>query len=279
MGEIINQGERTLRWQGGIAYAGGDGIAEFLNIEEIHQRYNQMELANEVGYCFQIENLLCTHNLFSLEESAPPQISPEDSMAEKHQKIRELEKNGQSLTLEIYSWDLNFNEYNPSWVKRGNVLLFNHGGESYLPLIYPYLTSGTVKLLSKNSKIGFKINGNLGLNDYIVFSCDWTQTITYESRPVANLPNTRNFGAEVNSVPKLICPSEITRGIFWAQNSGKERIYLYWGLSGSGLNPDTAIYIEPGGHASYESSAYRLGQPIWVATASGISYIQGMEAF
>ena len=279
MGEIINQGEKNLRWQGLIAYAGGDGITEFLNIEELNQPYVGMEATNYVGYCFQIENLLCTYNLFSLDEVPPPAISPEDSMAEKNAKIRELEKTAPHLDLGIYSWELNFNEYYPSWVKKASVPLMNHGGESYLPLTYPFLTSSVVKLLRKDSKLGFKLEGNLGLNDYIILSCDWTQTITYDAKPIEELANTRNFGMEISAIPQLICASQPTRGLIWLQNSGEERIYLYWGLSGAGINPQTAIFIEPGGHVAYESARYRLPQPIWGATASGASYIQGMEAF
>lgn len=280
MGEIINQGERTVRLQGNYS-TGGDphGFVTFLDVDEFVAPYRSLESSNYVGYAFQVENLLCTYFLPSLDLAPVPALSPEDSMAERHMKVLEINKSFPSKKLQIYSWDVNFNEYLPSWVKKGEVFLQNQDAESYLPLLTPYLTIGDCKLLSTNSKIGFKISEELAINDYVILSADWTQRITYTPLPIEELAQTRNFGFEINTNPTLICPSNLTRGLIWIQNSGTERIYLYWGVSALGLNTDTAVFIEPGGHASYEAARYRLPQPIWAATAQGTSYIQGMEAF
>lgn len=262
-----------------------------LDAAEVHQPYEELESTHFVSYQFQMESFDITVDLPSKPIAPIPAISPEDTKAEKAQKVYEIEKAFPKMGLELYF------DHGTGWKRRALVPVQNRGAEYYASLLYPYLGSSKILLMSKISKLGIKMiplftgtqqHGTLEFNDYIVLSGTWSQSVSLIPKLTEHLELTRSVGINVGAEGiTQIAPYRPTRGLIWLQNSGQYRVYISFNADTSVLmavdsNQEwtpSGIYLEPGAYCAYESLKYNLPQPIYARALEGNSRLDGMEAY
>lgn len=115
----------------------------------------------------EITSVHTSYALPSFAATPPPQIAPEDTVAEQDLEIVRLQNAYPKVGLVIHVDD------GSGWVAKAEEILQNYRRQSQLPLLYPYLVDNPNKSfeIGLNQRIGLQIkayqNGLLSQNDFV----------------------------------------------------------------------------------------------------------------
>lgn len=248
-------------------------LPELVDLEDINAYYNW-------GLKFQIESLRATYWLAgSLTKVDYANIYPEDSQSARINKLIDQE-NVHRLGVQT------IRKQGASSQSLSRQLFQNLGREQQKEMLNPYITRGSVKLLSylKSTGVGdilaYKLNdyGN-GLikqyTDYIQIEADCTYYFTGYARESINTIS-NSYGGEVTTTPRLLLPANNRRVKLNMVNVGTNTVSFHYGDQ-AGLVIGSTLQLEPGGSSWNDEGFFIDRGPLWVVCHEGTTNIVGKE--
>lgn len=220
---------------------------------------------------FFLESLRLSVNLPSFPKAKYPITFPDDSTAERAQKLMQVEEQYPKCGLAF----LRKKASDAEWMKLSTINLQNRGRESHIPIIVPYLSINQLKILSRNDQLAIqKIDygeGSIGHGliidnralDYVQIEGEYRFDIDIEyaaTRP--HITNQRKL--QVSNIPQILLPSNRVRAYFEIQNQSTSATLLY-GFGENSAVLASGFRLRPGEmYHPFNTNGYIPTESIWV---------------
>lgn len=187
-----------------------------------------------------IESLRATVYLPSFTRADFPSTFPEDSAAERAQKLLSVENKFPKVGLGLYRKKVS----DSNWKRLGMIVLQNRGRESQLSILIPYLTVNQVKLLSRDDQLGVSCidlgdgvigNGEIVNNrdlDLVQLEGEYRIDIDADDTLPRPMFLQRKIERDVNLSAVELLNDNPRRAYFEVQNQGEYPFKLSYGQSG-----------------------------------------------
>ncbi|MEL7038660.1 MAG: hypothetical protein AAFO04_24055 [Cyanobacteria bacterium J06592_8] len=202
-----------------------------------------------------IESIRLDVYLPSFTKAPFPEIYPEMSAAEKNVELMKTEQKAPKTGLAFYRWA------NNSWHYLSEIVLQNRGRRTQIPVIIPYFTTNEIKILGRNSKIGYQVvdygNGTIGNGDITSFQPfdkvqiegDWRIEVE-EINLRRNTSISQQKTVTIGKTGAQILDSNLYRASWEIQNQdASESVYFYFASNASSgqfiLQPLAVAYSQP----------------------------------
>jgi hypothetical protein len=201
-------------------------------------------------------------------------LFPEMNAAERMAVLQEIEENYPYVGLRFHA-----RKGNTGWNTIATARFNNKGRETSYPLVIPYLTVNSLKLLSPDDSLGISVinygHGVLGSGDYINLEGDFRFTLDLIEKPQiraigAGLPYGVDIGTAAPTPFRLANPN---RAILYATNTGNTPI---WIAGNSSVAIGSGIFLAPNGGGNLTEQT--LTGELWAIAEGANSRICGVEA-
>ena len=219
-------------------------------IVQVYELFNAADLVNDfvgnvdsrVKYSVGvfIESLRATVYLPSFTAADFPATYPEDSAAERANKLLTVEKRFPKVGLGLYRKKVSDN----NWKRLSLITLQNRGRESQLSILIPYLTVNQIKLLSRDDQLGVSCidlgdgvigNGEIVNNrslDFVQLEGEYRIDIDADDALPRPIFLQRKIERDVNLSAIELLNDNSRRAYFEVQNVGDHPFKLSYGLGG-----------------------------------------------
>lgn len=204
---------------------------------------------------FLLEYLQMDYYLPSKTSLPIPPIDDTDSDAGIQGQIREWQRKHTPARGYSVQWRIWRKINNGDWQIKAQDLIYNYDGQTYLPLITPYLVPDEVDLCSEDKKYGFSIQeGELGAGDRILLWGSYRGWRNYDRLPPP-IEGIREYagGKTVGQNPEIIMFGRDYRTELYLGNAGEGRLYFRFSDTLSSLDPGASPFLEPGESLSYSN--------------------------
>ena len=270
-----NQIENTRTFRRTITAADGTGIIQILSAADSFAEYAELSSQYILGRSFYLEAITAAIHLPSYQQAPYAELLPEMNAAQRMAVLNEIEENYPYVGFRIHARKGDSGPWNTISTARFN----NKGRETAYPLVIPYLTINSLKLLSPNDNLGVSIinygHGVLGSGDYINLEGDFRFTLDLIEKPQikaigAGLP----YGIDINgATPTKFRTANANRAILYATNTGNVPV---WIAGNSSVAIGSGIYLAPNGGGNLTEQT--LTGELWAIAEDGNSRICGVEA-
>ena len=231
-----------------------------------------------------VESIRLTIYLPSFIRAKFPETYPEDSAAERANKLLEVESQYPKCGLAFYRRQADHHD----WKKLGTVILQNRGRESQLSVLIPYLTTNQIKILNRKDRIGVSSidygDGHIGQGaiesnrdrDYVSVEGEYRIDIDTDSNLVPAVSLRKRISETISLSGRKLFDEELYRASFEIQNTGDNDIFIGYGSYGL-LNP---FIIKPG--QMYHPPSFRglcVSDEVWIRAVKESSTYTAYEYF
>jgi len=273
MGE--NQIENTRTFRKTITAADGTGIIQILSVADSFAEYSELSARYILGKSFFLEAITAAVDLPSMEKAPYAALFPEMNAAERIAVLQEIEEEYPFVGLRFHARKGNTG----SWDTLATAKFNNKGRETSYPLVIPYLTVNTLKLLSPDDNLGVSIinygHGVLGAGDYINLEGDFHFTLDLIEKPQIRAIGTGlPYGVDIGTAtPTKFRSANTNRAILYATNTGNLPV---WIAGNNSVAPGSGIFLAPNGNGNLTEQT--LTGELWAIAEGGTSRICGLEA-
>ncbi len=262
-----------------------DSVEEIFNAEEVVDSITG-DIDSRIRYSIGvfIESVRLTVFLPSFVRAKFPATYPEDSAAERANKLLEVENQFPKCGLAFYRRQADHR----TWKKLSTVILQNRGRESQLSVLIPYLTVNQVKLLSRTDRIGVSSidfgDGHIGQGkivsnrdrDYVSVEGEYRIDVDTDSNLVPAVSLRSKISGSIGLSSRKLFKEEFSRASFEVQNTGENDILIGYDSTGL-LDP---FVIKPG--QMYYAPAFRglcVSNEVWIKAKEKNSTYTAYEYF
>jgi hypothetical protein len=229
--------------------ADGNNVHEIFNAEDIvDDIIGNVDERIKYSVGVFLESLRLTVHLPSFVRAEFPQTYPEDSAAERANKLLEVENKFPKTGVKFYRRKRD----NESWIPLSTVLLQNRGRESQLSVLIPYLTVNQIKILSRTDRLGVgcvdygdgligegSIESRRGL-DFVQLEGEYRVDIDTDDNLPRPIYLKQGKDDNVTISAKKLVSENSRRAYFELQNTGEAPIKMSY--SQSGLSDPIIVY-------------------------------------
>jgi hypothetical protein len=225
---------------------------ELIRVEDIIERFtSNLDPRWTYSASFYLESVRLSVYLPSFEKATFPETFPEDSTAEKMEKLMQVEQRYQKTGLQFLRSGYGFT----GQMELATVILQNRGRETQIPVIVPYLTVNQLKILGRedrlyvrcvdfgSGKLGEGIYEGLRLNDRLQIEAEWRLDLDIEytaNRPTVTSQETVRITPESTRLLRV----NSNRAYFEFQNQSEGNVLLY-SLAGHSRLNDAPFKLSP----------------------------------
>jgi hypothetical protein len=269
-----NQIENTRTFRKTITAADGTGIIPLLNAADSFAEYSELTARYILGRGFYLEAITAAIHLPSIQQAPYAELYPEMNAAQRMAVLQEIEENYPFIGVRLHA-----RKGTGAWNTISTARFNNKGRETAYPLVIPYLTINSLKLLSPDDNLGISIinygHGVLGSGDYINLEGDFRFTLDLIEKPQiraigAGLP----YGLDIGTaIPTRFRVANANRAILYATNIGNTPI---WIAGNSSVAVGSGIFLAPNGNGNLTEQT--LTGEFWAIAEDSDSRICGIEA-
>jgi hypothetical protein len=269
-----NQIENTRTFRQTITAADGTEIIQILSAADSFAEYAELSSRYVLGRSFYLEAITAAVHLPSYQQAPYAELFPEMNSAERMAALFEIEENYPFIGFRFHARKGNSGAWNTIATARFN----NKGRETSYPLVIPYLTVNSLKLLSPDDSLGISIinygHGVLGAGDYIHLEGDFRFTLDLIEKPLKAINAGLPYGADIGAaVPTQFRVANANRAILYATNTGN---FPIWIAGNSSVAIGSGIFLAPNGGGNLTEQT--LTGELWAIAEGDTSRICGVEA-